>query len=102
MRVQGRVVASPGTALTAPFSGRSCVMYSASVTRYGRRDGVHQPPLAFHMASADFAIQLTDMPEVVVRVHGHDVSLFDMAEGQYKCEHGFKDAPDAWRGFVLA
>lgn len=102
MRIQGRVVAGPGSSLTSPFSGRPSVLYSASVTRKGSLDGVHQPPLAFHSAGADFAVQLSDAPDIIVQVHGQDVSLFDMGDGQHQSEQVFQEAPDAWRGFVLA
>mmetsp|Transcript_89517 Transcript_89517/g.252181 ORF Transcript_89517/g.252181 Transcript_89517/m.252181 type:complete len:731 (-) Transcript_89517:88-2280(-) len=102
MRIQGRVATTPGTALVAPFSGRPCVFYSASVTRLGRQDGVHQPPLAFHTASVDFTIEVTDAPDLKIVVHGQDVSLFGMCEGQKSWERTLEDSPDGWRGFLLA
>jgi hypothetical protein len=104
LRLQGRVVAKAEGALTAPFSGRPCVLYSASVS-HPRNDGVHQPPTAFHSASVDFVVQLLgggSGPDLCVEVHSHDVSLFDMTTGRFAAEHTFADANDAWRGFVLA
>eukprot|EP00928_Gymnodinium_smaydae_P031634 TRINITY_DN23159_c0_g1_i1.p1 TRINITY_DN23159_c0_g1~~TRINITY_DN23159_c0_g1_i1.p1 ORF type:complete len:552 (-),score=82.03 TRINITY_DN23159_c0_g1_i1:58-1713(-) len=101
MRIQGRIVAKPQNALVAPFSGRACVSYSASVA-HRRLDGVHQPPMAFHSACTDFALELLDCPEVQLTVHGHDVSLFDMVGGSRLSEHSFATAPDSWRAFALS
>jgi len=100
-RIHGRVVAKPGGALVAPFSGRPCVIYSASVSHH-RQDGVHQPPLAYHTAGADFMIEVADTSHICMVVHSQDVSLFDMEGGRHADEHAFADAPDAFRGFVLA
>jgi hypothetical protein len=100
-RLQGRVVAKPGGALVAPFSGKTCVIYSASVSDH-REDGVHQPPVAFHTGGADFTIELEDGSQVSVAVQSQDVSLFDMQDGRYASEQAFTHAPNLWRGFVLA
>jgi hypothetical protein len=101
MRIQGRVVSRTAGDFTAPLSGRSCVLYSASVSQH-RHDGVHQPPVAFHSAARDFAVQLDDCPEMMLDVLGQDVFTFDMDGGRYACELSFENAPDSWRGFVLA
>jgi hypothetical protein len=101
MRIQGRVVAKSAGSLTAPLSGRSCVLYSASVSQH-RHDGVHQPPVAFSSISQDFAVELEDCPEMLLEVNSQDVFPFDMDAGRYACELALGDAPDSWRGFMLA
>jgi hypothetical protein len=101
VRIQGKIVATPQSVMSAPFSGRSCVMYSASVA-HGRLDGVHQPPVAYHSANSDFVVELADDPEVKVTVHGQDVALFDMVQGSCAQEYMFVDAPEAWQAFTLA
>lgn len=101
MRVQGRVVAKPGTSLMAPFSSRHCVLYSASAS-HQRHDSVHQPPLAFFSSHSDFEIEALDEPGLTLAVHGQDVSLFDMGAGLHCCEHAFSSAPVSLRGFVIA
>lgn len=100
-RVQARVKATPGNALTAPFSGRQCVSYSASVSQR-RHDSVHPPPLAFHKASTDFLLEVASTPPMLINVAGQDVSLFDMSDGLQVTEQAFVSAPNTWRGFVLA
>lgn len=102
MRLQGRVVAKPGASLNAPFSGRACVRYSASAAKVKHDDGVHPPPIAFHAAGNDFKLVLSDTPELVLTVQGRDVTLFNIASGQQKCEESFAEASEACRGFVLA
>jgi len=101
VRIQGRIVSRSTGDFTAPLSGRPCVLYSASVSQH-RHDGVHQPPVAFHLAAMDFAIQLDDCPEMLLEVVGQDVFTFDMDAGRYACEVTFENAPDSWRTFVLA
>jgi len=102
MRLQGRVVAEAGSSLTAPLSCQPCVLYSASVSHHRRDDDVHKPPIAFHSAGIDFQIQLSDDPEIRLTVHSHDVNLFDVVGGRSSHERTFAEAPDSWRGFVLA
>merc|ERR1712232_803340 len=102
MRLQGKIKSEPeATQLQAPFSGRPCVIFSAS-TSQNRSDGVHQPPVAFNSAGIDFTIELLGSPSVTVAVHSQDVSLFDMASGRVASEQPFDEAPDAWRSFTLA
>jgi len=101
MRIQGRVVSKSIGPLTAPLSGRSCVLYSASVSQH-RHDGVHQPPVAFDSSSRDFAVQLEDCPEMMLEINSQDAFPFDMDAGRYASELAFAEAPDAWRGFMLA
>merc|ERR1719326_2108339 len=101
MRIQGRVVSKSTADMVAPLSGRSCVLYSASVSQH-RHDGVHQPPVAFESSSRDFAIQLEDCPEMLLEVNSQDVFPFDMESGRYASEIALMDAPDTWRGFMLA
>eukprot|EP00933_Yihiella_yeosuensis_P082149 TRINITY_DN95926_c0_g1_i1.p1 TRINITY_DN95926_c0_g1~~TRINITY_DN95926_c0_g1_i1.p1 ORF type:complete len:579 (-),score=166.55 TRINITY_DN95926_c0_g1_i1:142-1878(-) len=105
MRVEGRVVARGGMALSAPFSGRPCVLYSASASNH-RQDGVHQPPLAYHAAGSDFLVELDNgednkLQGLQISVHSHDVSLVNMGAGRFAKESAFSDAPDSWRGFAL-
>jgi len=101
MRIQGRVVSKSAGPLIAPLSGRSCVLYSASVSQH-RHDGVHQPPVAFDSASQDFSVQLEDCPEMLLEISSQDVLPFDMEAGRYASELAFGDAPDTWRSFMLA
>mmetsp|Transcript_58754 Transcript_58754/g.129096 ORF Transcript_58754/g.129096 Transcript_58754/m.129096 type:complete len:577 (-) Transcript_58754:158-1888(-) len=105
MRIEGRVAPKAGQGcLSAPLSGRPCVLYSASVS-HDRHDGVHQPPVAFHSAGVDFSVELS-LPDalepILVGVHSHDAALFDMTTGRYAFEQTLAEAPDALRGFVLA
>jgi hypothetical protein len=100
LRIQGRVVNKASGPLMAPLSGRSCVLYSASVSQH-RNDGVHQPPVAFNSSARDFSIQLEDCPEMFLDVNCQDVFPFDMESGRYACELSLREAPDAWRGFTL-
>lgn len=100
-RIQARVVAQPGGTLLAPFSGRPCVFYSASVTQ-SRHDGIHHLPLAFHTAASDFLLELPDAAQCPVAVKSQDVTLFDMAAGLQLQERAFMAVPDSWRAFVLA
>jgi len=99
-RIRGRIVAKPEGTLAAPFSGRSCVLYSASVSRK-RLDGIHSPPLAFHTAGNDFMIEMLDVP-MSLAVHSHDVDLFDMADGLQERDQSFTGAVDQSRAFVMA
>jgi len=100
-RIQGRVVAKNAQAMATPFSDQQCVMYSASASQQ-RQDGVHQPPLAYHAACSDFAIELDGPTPLQISVHGHDVSLFQMSHGRFCKEASFSDVPEPWRGFALA
>ncbi|CAE8591623.1 unnamed protein product, partial [Polarella glacialis] len=59
-RLEGRIVPRAGVAMSAPFSSRPCVMYSASASQQRRQDGVHQPPLAYHATGSDFILELDD------------------------------------------
>ncbi|CAE8695366.1 unnamed protein product, partial [Polarella glacialis] len=106
-RLEGRIVPRAGVAMSAPFSSRPCVMYSASASQQRRQDGVHQPPLAYHATGSDFILELDDGsdesgPTVQISVHSHDVSLFDMTAGRFSKESAFSEASDAWRSFALA
>lgn len=101
VRIEGRIFArSESEVLKAPFSGRACVMYSASVSPQ-RHDGVHCPPLAFRQASVNFGVQLSDAPHVALVVSGEDVGLFDMKIGQQENDEVFCDAPRSWQAFLL-
>lgn len=112
VRLRGRVVAR-GPSFTAPFSARPATFYSASVSRSAEtnrlnKNNVHRPPLAYHSAGMDFAIQLTPSEEgeveegLVVNVAYQNVSLFGMEEGEYRCHDSFQTCPADWQGFVLA
>lgn len=100
MRIQGCVVSKATAPLVAPLSGRSCSLYSASVSQH-RHDGVHQPPVAFASAARDFTVQLEDCPEMFLEINSQDVFLFDMEAGRYASEVAFGESPDSWRGFML-
>lgn len=100
MRLEGRIVAKPGGKLSAPFSGRPCVFYSASVS-HQRCDSVHAPPLACHTLGTDFLLELSDAP-VSISVCSHDVALFSMINGLQVRQQAFMDAPETWRGFLVA
>lgn len=100
MRVQGKVVARPDGLFAAPFSGGPCVYYAASVS-HPRHDGVHPPPLAYHSAGSDFALQLCGAPQVILTVRGHDLALFDMISGMQEWKQAFSRAPAPWRSFVM-
>ncbi|CAK9085751.1 Uncharacterized protein SCF082_LOCUS40606 [Durusdinium trenchii] len=100
-RIQGRVIAKTAQMMVTPFSDQSCVMYSASASQK-RQDGVHQPPLAYHAACSDFAIELEGATPLQISVHGHDVSLFQMSRGRFYKEAAFSEVPEPWRGFALA
>lgn len=104
-RVEGRIVARTGGELSAPFSSRPCVAYSASVSQQ-RQDGVHQPPLAYHAAGSDFLIELPSSDPtssaVQVSVRSNDVQLFEMTDGRFAKESSFSDVADNWKGFTMA
>eukprot|EP00913_Durusdinium_trenchii_P026473 g24839.t1 len=74
---------------------------SISLNRH-HSDGVHQPPLAYHAACSDFAIELEGATPLQISVHGHDVSLFQMSRGRFYKEAAFSEVPEPWRGFALA
>jgi len=105
MKIEGRIAAKPGQAMSTPFSDRACVMYSASASR-PRQDGVHQPPLAYHAAGSDFLLQLDAMDEsgkpLQVSVQSQDVCLFEMCAGRFAKEAAFADVAEAWKGFALS
>eukprot|EP00930_Biecheleria_cincta_P026258 TRINITY_DN18530_c0_g1_i1.p1 TRINITY_DN18530_c0_g1~~TRINITY_DN18530_c0_g1_i1.p1 ORF type:complete len:481 (+),score=113.97 TRINITY_DN18530_c0_g1_i1:74-1516(+) len=105
MKIEGRIVAKPGQAMSTPFSDRACVMYSASASR-PRQDGVHQPPLAYHAAGSDFVLQLDALDEsgkpLQVSVQSQDVCLFEMCAGRFAKEAAFADVAEAWKGFALS
>merc|ERR1740117_951930 len=105
MRLRGKVVtkAAKQPPLSSPMSARQCVLYSASVSQQND-NGVHSPPLAFHAARMDFAIELTNPDGAVVRleVNGQDASLFDMVGGRTGGESTFAKASDSWRSFIIS
>jgi len=99
IRLEGVVRSRPGCELSAPFSGRPCVLYSASVSH--GFDGVCSPPLAYRAAQTDFLLEVGCF-EVFLTVQGREAALFDMAEGLQAHSHAFASAPPAWQSFVLA
>lgn len=105
MKIEGRIVAKPGQAMSTPFSDRACVMYSASASR-PRQDGVHPPPLAYHAAGSDFVLQLDAVDEsgkpLQVSVQSQDVCLFEMCAGRFAKKAAFADVAEAWKGFALS
>eukprot|EP00928_Gymnodinium_smaydae_P020103 TRINITY_DN17767_c0_g1_i1.p1 TRINITY_DN17767_c0_g1~~TRINITY_DN17767_c0_g1_i1.p1 ORF type:complete len:526 (-),score=82.26 TRINITY_DN17767_c0_g1_i1:225-1802(-) len=105
VRLQGRVAAMPHSVLKAPLSQSSCVLFSTSAAEV-RLDNVAAPPLAFHDLNNDFEIEVSGVDEestpLHVRVHGHDVALFDMAFGRHFEEAAFDEAPKHFRDFVRA
>lgn len=108
VRVEGRIALAEqaegnsglGNSLTAPFSGRECVFYSASVSQQ-RHDTIHQPPLAFHSTGNDFVLKLTDAVHIQVHVSSEDVAMFHMSRGLHVSEQAFSEAPKSWCSFVL-
>jgi len=99
VRLEGHVVLDGKDALTAPFSEKTCVFYSASVS-HPRHDEIRQPPVAFNTKQTKFCLELQDAPEIRVQVAG-DVSLFNMQTGQEEWQHAFTEAPKNWCSFVL-
>lgn len=103
IRVEGRIARADqaeGNSLTAPFSGRECVFYSASVSQQ-RYDSIHQPPLAFHSTGSDFVLKLTNSANVQVHISSEDVAMFYMSRGLQVSEQAFSEAPKSWCSFVL-
>eukprot|EP00930_Biecheleria_cincta_P072052 TRINITY_DN59495_c0_g1_i1.p1 TRINITY_DN59495_c0_g1~~TRINITY_DN59495_c0_g1_i1.p1 ORF type:complete len:504 (-),score=95.19 TRINITY_DN59495_c0_g1_i1:2-1513(-) len=101
VRVEGRIaLADQAEALTAPFSGRECVFYSASVSQQ-RHDSIHQPPLAYHSIGKDFVLKLTDAANVQLHISSEDVAMFQMSRGLHVSEQAFSEAPKSWCSFVL-
>lgn len=103
IRVEGRIAQADqaeGNSLTAPFSGRECVFYSASVSQQ-RHDSIHQPPLAFHSTGSDFVLKLTSSANVQLHISSDDVAMFYMSRGLQVSEQAFSDAPKSWCSFVL-
>eukprot|EP00435_Cladocopium_sp_Y103_P048116 s1248_g14.t1 len=98
VRLEGHVVLDAAP-LTAPFSDKTCVFYSASVS-HPRHDEIRQPPVAFSTKQTKFSLELQDAPGVRIQVTG-DVSLFNMQTGQEEWQHAFTEAPKNWCSFVL-
>lgn len=101
LRVEGRIRGLSDGFLVAPFSGRKCAMYSASVSR-SRLDSVHGPPLAYHAARKDFMLEVAGAGGWRLMVEGGDVELFGMTEGSYVHELVFSAAPHSHRSFVVS
>lgn len=102
VRLEGEIKSIPGkSCLSAPFSGKPCVLYSASVSQ-SRHDSIYSPPLAYQTAHSDFVLELDSVTGLRVMVRGHDVALFNMTDGLQTQEHAFPAAPHAWQSFVLA
>lgn len=98
VRVEGPV---PGrTPLTAPLTGRDCVLHSSSVSRQ-LHAGMPAVPVAFLASSIDFVVSMLDKSSVQISIAGMDVSLFDMKEGTCVEQKTFDSAPDVWQDFVL-
>lgn len=98
VRLEGHLVLD-AAALTGPFSDKTCVFYSASVS-HPRHDEIRQPPVAFSTKQTKFSLELQDAPGVRIGVTG-DVSLFNMQTGQEEWQHAFTEAPKNWCSFVL-
>lgn len=98
VRVEGPVPG--GTPLTAPLTGRDCVLHSSSVSRQ-LHAGMPAVPVAFLASSIDFVVSMSDKTSVRISIAGMDVSLFDMKEGTCVEQKTFDSAPDAWQDFVL-
>jgi hypothetical protein len=97
-RVEGPVAG--GTALTAPLTGQTCVLYSVAVSRKLHYD-IDPAPVAFASDSIDFVISLKDSPQVRINLLTEDVSLFDMKRGRQVQRRSFSTAPDKWQDFIL-
>lgn len=98
VRLEGHIVLE-GPPLTAPFSEKKCVVYSASVS-HPRHDAIRNPPVAFASQRTSFSLELEDAPEVKVVING-DVSLFSMQTGQEEWQQAFTEASKGWCSFVL-
>lgn len=88
-----------GPPLTAPFSGRPCVLFSTAVSRR-LHDGIPPVPVAFASSHVDFAISLAGAPHLRLNLSGADVSLFDVGTGRLLSRKALADAPDHWQDFV--
>merc|ERR1719433_1934614 len=103
LRIEARVQRPrQQTLLTAPFTKRSCVVYSSSVSRM-LHDSVHPVPAAFTSDCIDFQVSLVDAPHIEVEVRGEDVCLFEMrGGGQHVERRGSERLPDTWSDFLMA
>jgi hypothetical protein len=102
IRLEARVEAAceGASEITAPLSGKPCVLHSVQVSRH-LHHGVHPVPIAFTSASVDFIVSLKDAPQIRIEIRGEDVSLFDVGAGQTLGRHAFADAPESWQDFIL-
>mmetsp|Transcript_116341 Transcript_116341/g.248853 ORF Transcript_116341/g.248853 Transcript_116341/m.248853 type:complete len:746 (-) Transcript_116341:72-2309(-) len=100
LRLEVRVMGPlTGDVLTAPLTGRACVLFSAAVSRQ-LHDGMHPVPVAFSSGSSDFVGALSDGEDVRIQLRGEDISLFDMSGGKCVVCQAFASAPDHWQDFV--
>lgn len=90
--------------LSAPITGRSCVLFSATASRQVH-EGSQSAPIAFAAsASPTFCLRLLgdgpQAPRIRVSVRGNDVSLFDMVSGHLTNRKKLSKAPEKWQDFV--
>jgi hypothetical protein len=99
LRLQATVSELAGARpLTAPLTAQECVLYSATVSKRARGQGL---ALSFAAANVDFKLRLLDDPSTEIEVMGMDVSLFDMCQGRFMQTGTFGTAPHHWREFVM-
>eukprot|EP00929_Paragymnodinium_shiwhaense_P090284 TRINITY_DN5043_c0_g1_i1.p1 TRINITY_DN5043_c0_g1~~TRINITY_DN5043_c0_g1_i1.p1 ORF type:complete len:529 (-),score=132.41 TRINITY_DN5043_c0_g1_i1:348-1853(-) len=102
IRLEGEVVEAVGLGskpLVAPLSEQECVLYSATVSKRVRGQGL---AVSFAAANVDFKLRLLDDPSTTVEVMGMDVSVFDMCEGRLvRAAATFQSVPKHWRAFVV-
>jgi hypothetical protein len=93
-----------GSPLTAPLSGKPCVVYAASVTVANSRQPHVAPalPLASSQAHVDFVVTLMDAPHVRIEIFGEEAALFDMRGGMLSQSMPLSQAPAHWQEFAEA
>lgn len=84
--------------LTSPLTQQECVIYSTTVSKRARGQGL---ALSFAAANVDFKLSMVDDPSTEVEVMGMDVSLFDMCQGRLVRMEALEMAPPHWRAFVV-
>eukprot|EP00929_Paragymnodinium_shiwhaense_P124391 TRINITY_DN9975_c0_g1_i1.p1 TRINITY_DN9975_c0_g1~~TRINITY_DN9975_c0_g1_i1.p1 ORF type:complete len:758 (+),score=141.06 TRINITY_DN9975_c0_g1_i1:102-2375(+) len=100
LRLEGIVMELTGAKpLLAPLSEQACVIYSTTVSKRVRGQGL---ALSFAAANVDFKLTLLDDPSTEVEVMGMDVSMFDMCAGRLVQTTSLSAAPEHWRTFVLS
>jgi len=84
--------------LVAPLTEQECVIFSATVFKRVRGQGL---ALSFAASNVDFHVTLLDDPSTHIEVMGMDVSMFEMYTGRFVQTGTFATAPDHYRAFVM-